>query len=629
MQYRLGDICTITKGATGIMKAIPGAYTMITLGETEKTHNEYQFDAKAVIIPLVSSTGHGHASMKRVKYHEGKFALGNILCAVIPKDENFILAKYLHIYLHWNREELLVSQMKGMANISLPMNRIADVMVTVPSIEKQKEIVSLEKELAIREIEISRLYEEQVTQVENLNQAILQDAVQGKLVQQNPKDEPASELLKRIKAEKAKSGKKEKPLPLIKPEEIPFEIPESWVWCRLGEITNYGSSPKAEPSDLLKNTWVLDLEDIEKTTSNLLCKVRFYERNSLSTKSVFKSGDVLYSKLRPYLDKVIVADEDGVCTTEILPLKCYGSTNPFYLKYALKRADFLIYVNSKTKGMKMPRLGTKDGQMALIPLPPLSEQQHIVAQIEKQFTKTKQLKEYIIDSQQATENLLKALLHQAFETKEAIAEKPKANVVEFVPKICNDPEKAILAGHIINMTNNEDFGRVKFQKLLHLTEYFCKVDMSSNYVQKVAGPHDDNLIKNIESTLKRLRFFEIQQKGSHSKVNYTPLGSAPELDSLFKERFKDEESKIDIFLNKFKKSTWEQCEIISTLYAVWNNRIIKQQPITDDLLKQDFLNWDNNKVKYKDRLDKALAWMRTENIIPDGWGKYIGKPIPN
>ena len=89
----------------------------------------------------------------------------------------------------------------------------------------------------------------QLTQLENLNQAILQEAVQGKLVPQNPADEPASELLKRIKAEKAKSGKKEKSLPPIKPEEIPFEIPESWVWCRLGEITNYGSSPKAEPSD--------------------------------------------------------------------------------------------------------------------------------------------------------------------------------------------------------------------------------------------------------------------------------------------------------------------------------------------------------------------------------------------
>jgi len=100
MICKLSDICTITKGNLGIMKAIPGDYSMITLGENNSTHNDYQFDAKAVIIPLVSSTGHGHASMKRVKYYDGKFALGSILCAVIPKDDTFVNAKYLHIYLH-------------------------------------------------------------------------------------------------------------------------------------------------------------------------------------------------------------------------------------------------------------------------------------------------------------------------------------------------------------------------------------------------------------------------------------------------------------------------------------------------------------------------------------------------
>jgi len=487
---------------------------------------------------------------------------------------------------------------------------------------------------------IQLLLTDQLTQMENLNQAILQEAVQGKLVPQGPNDEPASELLKRIKAEKEKSGKKEKPLPPIKSEEIPFEIPESWVWCRLGEITNYGSSPKAEPSDLNNDTWVLDLEDIEKTTSKLLCRIRFNERNSLSTKSVFKTGDVLYSKLRPYLDKVIVADEDGVCTTEILPLKCYAELNPFYLRIALKRPDFVKYVNSKTKGMKMPRLGTKEGQMSLIPLAPLFEQNRIIGEVEKQFAKTKQLKETIISSQQATEQLLKALLHEAFlpaetavqagvvsEASEVETDKKQARVIEFTPKKCSSAEKAILAGHIINLTNNEDFGRVKFQKLLFLAEYHCNLDLASNYVQKVAGPHAGDLIKEVESTLKRFRFYEITQlnRGNH-KVNYTALSAATELDSLFIQNFESEYANIDGMLAKFKNSTWEQCEIVATLYAVWNNRIIRKELITDELLKQDFLNWDKQKIKYKDRLDGALDWMRRKEIVPDGRGNYIDKP---
>ena len=77
----------------------------------------------------------------------------------------------------------------------------------------------------------------------------------------------------------------------------------------------------------------------------------------------------------------------------------------------------------------------------------------------------------------------------------------------------------------------------------------------------------------------------------------------------------------------FSKCDYEQPEIISTLYAVWNNRIIKHETITDELLKTDFLHWDAQKIKYKDRLDAALQWMRKENIIPDGWGKLIEKSL--
>ncbi len=143
MRYRLGDICTITKGKTGIMKAIPGQYPLVVLGEDKKSHNEYQFDANAVIIPLISSTGHGHASMKRVQYQEGKFALGSILCAVIPNNQNILIARYLHIYLQQYKDVLLVPLMKGAANVSLPMSRIADLQIDVPSLSKQHKVIEI------------------------------------------------------------------------------------------------------------------------------------------------------------------------------------------------------------------------------------------------------------------------------------------------------------------------------------------------------------------------------------------------------------------------------------------------------------------------------------------------------
>lgn len=384
--------------------------------------------------------------------------------------------------------------------------------------------------------------------------------------------------------------KKDKELPSIKDDEVPFEIPEHWVWCRLGEICNYGSSPKAEPKDLNKNTWVLDLEDIEKETSRLISKVRFNERNSLSTKSIFKKGEVLYSKLRPYLDKVIVADEDGVCTTEILPLKLYGEINPKFLKSTLKRSDFLLYVNSITKGMKMPRLGTIDGKMALIPLPPLHEQEKIVSKLEELMTYCDDLEKSIQESQDYNDKLLQQVLREALQPQENI------KTISIESRKIENPLKTILAGHIINLNNTTDFGRVKFQKLLFLTEYICKIDFDSNYIKKVAGPYDDALIRNIEADFDRMHFFTvIQDKTDNKRVRYTALDGAIELENLFLENFPNESVRINNILLKFRPLSWGECELIATLYAVWNNRIIKKEPITDELLYSDFMAWDQQK----------------------------------
>ena len=112
-------------------------------------------------------------------------------------------------------------------------------------------------------------------------------------------------------------------------------------------------------------------------------RITFQERSSKSTKASFASGDVLYGKLRPYLNKVLVADRHGFCTTEILPLRPREGVDPHYLKTALKTPQFLKYVNSKSYGMKMPRLGTDDARQALVPLPPLAEQRRIVLKVDQ------------------------------------------------------------------------------------------------------------------------------------------------------------------------------------------------------------------------------------------------------
>jgi type I restriction enzyme, S subunit len=249
--------------------------------------------------------------------------------------------------------------------------------------------------------------------IKKLRELILELAVRGKLVPQDPNDEPASELLKRIMASKAKliaegHFKKDKPLPPVNEEQEPYQLPVSWEWVRLGAITNFGVTEKLD--SISDNTWVLDLEDIEKDTSKLIQKARFSERNSLSAKNSFQAGDVLYGKLRPYLNKVIVADEAGVCTTEILPVRCFGEFCSDYFKLALKSPCFIDYVNVRSYGMKMPRLGTEDGRKALFPLPPLAEQHRIVTKVDELMALCDQLEAQHNNAADAHEKLVSHLL---------------------------------------------------------------------------------------------------------------------------------------------------------------------------------------------------------------------------
>lgn len=166
-------------------------------------------------------------------------------------------------------------------------------------------------------------------------------------------------------------------------DEIPFEIPESWCWVRLGSISTYAQpKKKIKANNADKHMWGLDLEDIEKG-GKLLAKKSVFERNSTGDKTCFQKGDILYSKLRPYLLKILVAPDSGICTSEIVPFTVYGVILAEYIVTFLKTpyVDFLI--NSITYGVKMPRVSTETMVNLLVPIPPLSEQHRIVEQIEK------------------------------------------------------------------------------------------------------------------------------------------------------------------------------------------------------------------------------------------------------
>ena len=212
-------------------------------------------------------------------------------------------------------------------------------------------------------------------------------------------------------------------------EEVPFEIPQGWEWCRLGEISTYAQTKrKINASNADTQLWGLDLEDIERGGRLLNIKT-VGERKAIGDKTVFNRGDILYSKLRPYLLKILVAPEGGICTPEIIPFTCYGNICKDYIVSFLKSPYVDDYINSATFGVKMPRVSTETMTSLLVPLPPLSEQFRI-------DTKAKELIPYIDEYGKAQDKLNKLNEELSYTIRKSILQ--EAIQGKLVPQIAEE-----------------------------------------------------------------------------------------------------------------------------------------------------------------------------------------------
>lgn len=304
------------------------------------------------------------------------------------RDVNIYYFYYL-FYLYKNTGRL---RGRGVAIQGLSNEAIHKVVLPLAPLEEQHRIVAKIEEL-LPYVDCYAAAYEKLEQFnakfpEDMKKSVLQYAIQGKLVEQRPEEGTAEELYQQIQTEKkrlTKEGKikKEKPLPEIAEDEIPFDIPESWKWVRLGDCTGYSQTkPKISPKDITENMWSLDLEDIQKESGAILTRITASERKITGDKVLFYKGQVLYSKLRPYLKKILVAPDNGICTPELVPFNTY-LVYANYIVYVLRSPHIDYAVNSVTYGVKMPRVGTETMVNLLIPLPPIAEQKRIVAKLEE------------------------------------------------------------------------------------------------------------------------------------------------------------------------------------------------------------------------------------------------------
>jgi type I restriction enzyme S subunit len=260
--------------------------------------------------------------------------------------------------------------------------------------------------------------------IDRLKDTILQLAVMGKLVPQNPEDEPASELLKKIDAEKSKlvkegKIKKQKPLPEITDEEKPFELPYGWEWCKLTTIANIGTGAtpaRDNPSyyEPAMHNWVTSGE-----TSNPFI---ISTKEKVSSKAITETNVSIY----PPGTLVIAMYGQGKTRGQITELKIPAGTNQacaaiqlyeldhyhrsYIKKYFLKSYEEIRLL---AEGGAQPNLNVGKVSNSVLPLPPLAEQQRIVAKVDELFALCDQLKTRLQAASETQLTLTEALVEQA------------------------------------------------------------------------------------------------------------------------------------------------------------------------------------------------------------------------
>ena len=287
-------------------------------------------------------------------------------------------------YFMYSQSDVILKMAYGGAQPNISSQMILNIPIPLPPLSEQYRIVNAIKNLL--EI-VDRIEENQISLDKllcSIKQKILQLALSGNLLTQDHNDEPAIDLLRRINPSYIPCDNRHY-------ENVPYKVPEKWQWVTLSDISNYGECINVPVSNIPEDSWILELEDIEKDSGRLIKRMNKSKRNINGVRHSFKKGDVLYSKLRTYLNKVLVADQDGYCTTEIIPITCAQGIVPEYLCHVLRSRYYVDYTISLGYGVKMPRLGTADALKSMIPVPPYEEQIRIVKSVNEIYHKLEQI----------------------------------------------------------------------------------------------------------------------------------------------------------------------------------------------------------------------------------------------
>ncbi|WP_308690311.1 restriction endonuclease subunit S [uncultured Treponema sp.] len=414
---RLGEICTFENGDRSSNYPVEIDYTSDGIpffGAADMKNNKLLFSDNLRFIPEEKFDSLRSGKLQNKDYvmllrgavgkwaqflNHGKYSTGFINAQMVIIRAYESIVEYIKVLFNSPIFEIFLrSKTTGTAVAQMSAKDLSTLLIPLPPLAEQKRIVAaIEKFMPLIEE-----YGKKETQLKAINEkigiltkkAILQEAVQGKLVPQIAAEGNAKDLLEEIKKEKTKlikegKIKKEKTLPEITEDEIPFDIPENWCWCRLGEIVNYkmGKTPPRAESE-----WWGDKNDIpwisiaDMVADGHINKTKEFMSwkaiKEVFNNTVSKAGTLIMS-FKLTVGRVSILDIDATHNEAIISIYPYIDSDYCTRNYLFKVLP-LLSQNGETKdAIKGRTLNSTSLSNMLIPLPPLNEQKRIVAAIEK------------------------------------------------------------------------------------------------------------------------------------------------------------------------------------------------------------------------------------------------------
>ncbi|MEJ5092146.1 hypothetical protein GEO21_19110 [Sphingobacterium faecium] len=424
------------------------------------------------------------------------------------------------------------------------------------------------------------------------------------------------------------------------------EIPKGWEVKKLDyvvdKIIDYrGKTPKKLDSDWsdnkddiiaisakhIKNGKLVNLDNANRVNSYL------YEK---WMKEKLKEGDILMTSEAPCGEFFYLVGNSEYCLSQrVFAIR----SNPeiidhSYLYFELSKGNGLSQILGKVSGSTVFGIRQDELRTVHVLVPNMDLQKKFSQKVisiydsirnnEKQIQELTKMRDWLLPMlmngqvrivDQDKEDLL--IMNIAAETNSEYARLESLAI----PSNKRGFARQVLAGKVVSIFKNDpNFTSIKFQKIQFLAEHIIEADLNQNYYYQAAGPYDNAFMKSIYGHFKAQNWFDSQNQ------RFVSLNKEEKIEEYYQGYFGSMQESLDKLFGLFYQTTEAEAEIIATIYAVWNNRIIQGKSILDSELIEDFYQWSDRKKQYtNEQIMVGLKWLRDNNLEPKGFGKLIKK----